>query len=148
MRIILGTVICMTLGALWLYAPPMSVERRAWGWVRPQSYSFEFRYTCFCPGSGVWWRISVRDESGLYYQLVDPSKLTRHFDGLESPPVVLPNLSTIFDDIANRASGSTYYRVRYDPRWHFPVYAHGENLFRTDSDWTFSVRDFHPDPGR
>jgi hypothetical protein len=149
MKLILGTVLCITLGALWIVDDrPLGVERRAWELLRPRSYSFEYQYTCFCPGSGLWWRISVRDETYLYYQLVDPSKLSGHFPALESPPVQLPNLSTLFDDIAQRASGSTLYHVRFDPRWHFPVHAYGDRLLWSDSYWTMSVRNFHPDPGR
>ena len=111
MKIILGTVICITLGVLWLvYDHPRGVERRVWERLRPRSYSFEYQYTCFCPGSGLWWKISVRDEAFLYYQAVDPSKLSGHFPALERPPLQLTSLSTIFDDIAKRASGSTYYR--------------------------------------
>lgn len=148
MKIIFAAIIGMTLGVLWLYAPPMSAERRAWELMRPRSYSFEFRYTCFCPRSGAWWRISVRDESVLYYRLVEPSQLAGHFPALQSPPIQLPSLSTIFDDIAQRGSESTYYRVKYDPRWHFPIYASGDRVFWTDSYWTMSVRNFHPDPKR
>ena len=149
MKIILATVMSVTLSAfLLVFAPPMRAERWAWERAHPKNYTFEYQYTCFCPGSGAWWRISVRDETFLYFQLVDPPKLTDHSPGLEKPPVQLPNMSTIFDKIAARASGSTYYRVRYDPRWHFPVYAHGDNWFWTDSDWTISVRNFHADQNR
>jgi uncharacterized protein DUF6174 len=146
MKIIVLAILCVALSVLWfLYRPPLGGERREWERLRPAAYTFEYQYTCFCPGSGAWWRITVHVDSVTDVQLIDSTQV-RGLTYARSNS--RPTLTSLFDEIASNASRSSYYRASYDPRWHFPVHASGDRLGFTDSYWTIDVRNYRPHTSR
>jgi hypothetical protein len=118
-------------------------ERAAWQRARPRSYVFEYQRSCFCPGSGAWWRVTVRDGSVADVLLLDSTGAERGLDYARTMPH--PTLSGLFDDIAalsQRPHATS--RVQYDSKWHFPSHASGDRSDRTDNYWSLIVRNFRP----
>lgn len=133
----------IALLAQWACGPSLDEARDAWHRGHPDSYLFEYQRSCFCPGSGAWWRVTVRHDSVVDVQLLDSPTDVGHLD--YSSGMSHPTLSQLFDGIAAFSLGPhTWTRVRYDRQWHFPSHASGDVTDRTDSRWNFSVRNFHP----
>jgi hypothetical protein len=133
----------IALLAAWACGPSFEDARSAWQRARPDSYVFEYQRSCVCPGSGAWWRVTVRRDTVVDAQLLDAPTADR------SPDYALgmshPTLSQLFDGIAAFANRPhTWTRVRYDRHWRFPIHASGDATDRLGSQWRFSVRNFHP----
>ncbi len=130
--------------ALWACGPKLEDARLAWQRGHPDSYVFEYQRNCVCPGSGLWWRITVKDDSTVAAQLLDSSATP---GDLGTSPRMHPTISQMFDGIAAFAQHPhTWTRVHYDSRWHFPADARGDATDRTAGGFHFYVRNFHPIP--
>jgi uncharacterized protein DUF6174 len=129
---------------LWACGPKLEDARLAWQRDHPDSYGFEYQRNCACPGSGLWWRITVKDDSIVAAQLLDSSA---DISELGASLQMHPTISQMFDGIAAFAHHPhTWTRVHYDSRWHFPADARGDATDRTASGWHFYVRNFRPIP--
>src|SRR5258708_35738890 len=53
----------------------LSREKRAWERGRPSSYIFEYQYTCFCSGSGAWWKVAVDGDAVTNVELIDSTQV-------------------------------------------------------------------------
>ena len=133
----------LPLLGLWACGPSLEDARAAWQRVRPDSYVFEYQRNCVCPGSGEWWRVTVRHDS-----VVDADLLEAPADrnpGSTFGKMMHPTLSQMFDGIAAFASRPhTWTKIRYDRHWRFPSQASGDATDRLGSQWRFNVRNFHP----
>src|SRR5262245_51837653 len=69
-RSALGTV---GLGTLSACGPSLDEAQRAWQAEDIDSYVFEYQRNCICPGTGLWWRITVRRDTVVTATLVDSS---------------------------------------------------------------------------
>jgi len=140
-RPILRPSLPIVLAGLAACTSSLSREKRAWERGRPSSYIFEYQYTCFCPGSGAWWKVAVDGDAVTNVDLIDSTQVRRGLTYLRS--LRQPTLSGLFDEIAQwTAPASATYHVNYDPQWHFPAAAQGVDFNRTDSRWTIVVRRF------
>lgn len=134
-------VLLSALLALLGCGPSMEEARDAWQRAHPDAYVFEYQRTCVCPGSGTWWRITVRQDSVVAVQVVDSGTVHEPLDPLG---LSHPTLSQLFDGIAAFSlRPHTWTKVRYDRQWHFPSSASGSLTDRYDSRWSFEVRNFH-----
>lgn len=123
-----------------------SVEQAALVWQRdhPDSYVFEYQRNCACPGSGLWWRVTVKHDSVVAAQLLDSTAIN---NALGTSLRMHPTISQLFDGLLKVASRRhTYTRVTYDPKWHYPVSAMGDATDRTNSHFQFNLRNFQPLP--
>lgn len=130
---------------LWSACGP-SVDEAALTWERdhPDSYVFEYQRNCACPGSGVWWRVTVRTDSVVAAQLLDSNAIN---NGLGTSIRMHPTISQLFDGLLKVAHRPhTWTRVKYDPKWHYPIRATGDATDRTDSHFQFNLRNFQPLP--
>ena len=134
----------IALLGLWACGPSLEEARDAWQRAHPDSYVFEYQRSCLCPGSGAWWRVTVRRDSVAQVQRLDsPSDDGR----LDSSRMAHPTVSQLFDGIAAfSVVPHTWTKVRYDRRWHFPRYASGDATDRNGRRWRFTVRNFQPLP--
>ena len=136
--------VAIALLALSACGPKLEDARLAWQSDHPDSYVFEYQRNCVCPGSGLWWRITVKDDSTVAAQLLDSSAAT---GDLGTSPRMHPTISQMFDGIAAFAQHPhTWTRVHYDSRWHFPADARGDATDRAAGGFHFYIRNFHPIP--
>lgn len=141
-RALLSLIALLTL---WACGPSFEDAQIAWQRARPVSYVFEYQRSCRCTGAGMWVRVTVRNDSVVDAQLLDPPAADRPPD--YSLRISHPTLSQMFEGIAAFASQPhTWTRVHYDSHWHFPDRASGDATDRVDSRWSFKVRNFHPLP--
>jgi hypothetical protein len=132
----------LALLALWACEPSLEDARAVWHRAQPVSYVFEYQRTCVCPGSGTWWRVTVRDDSVVNAQLLPSPAANR--DPAYGLNMSHPTLSQLFDGIAAfEDQPHTWTRVRYDRHWRFPSHASGDATDRLGSHWSFRVRNFH-----
>jgi len=135
--------LAIALLALPACGPKLEDARLAWQSDHPDAYVFEYQRNCVCPGSGLWWRVTVRNDSVVTAQSLDSSTST-------SDPAALrlhPTISQMFDGIAAFAlRPHTWSRVHYDKRWHFPADARGDMTDRTAGGFHLYVRNFHSIP--
>ena len=91
-----------------------------WEKIRPNAYAFEYQRSCFCPGAGAWWRITVRRDSVVGVELIDTTEAGRGLDVARRGPH--PTISSLFEDLErDSARPSAQVRVQYHRVWHFPV---------------------------
>jgi len=135
-------LLSIALLTLWSCGPSFDEARDAWQRAQPAAYIFEYQRSCFCPGSGAWWRVTVRHDSVVDVQLLASPTADGHLE--YSPRMSHPTLSQLFDGIAAFSLGPhTWTKVQYDRQWHFPSHASGDVTDRTHGRWSFSVRNFH-----
>jgi hypothetical protein len=134
----------VALLGLWACGPSLEDARATWQRVHPDSYVFEYQRNCICPGSGEWWRVTVRQDSVVDAQLLEAPAADRN-PGSTFGKILHPTLSQMFDGIATFASRPhTWTKVRYDRHWRFPSQASGDATDRMGSQWRFNVRNFQP----
>src|SRR5512147_2887749 len=98
---------------LWACGPSFEDAQIAWQRARPDSYVFEYQRSCRCPGAGLWWRVTVRNDSVVDVQLLDSPPAGRSPD--YSLRMSHPTLSQLFEGIASFASQPhTWTKVHYD----------------------------------
>jgi hypothetical protein len=137
--------VLIALLALAACGPSLEEARQAWQREHPDSYVFEYQRNCACPGSGLWWRITVRHDSVVAATLLDSSDIATR--NLRTSLAMHPTVSQMFEGIAAFAHRPhTWTRVHYDRRWHFPSDARGDATDVIGSGWHFYVRNFHPMP--
>ena len=133
----------LALLALWTCGPSFEDAQIVWQRTHPASYVFEYQRSCRCPGSGLWWRVTVRNDSVVAVQLLDASANDHPAD--YSLSMSHPTLSQMFEGLAAFAGEPhTWTRVHYDAHWRFPNRASGDATDRTGSRWGFKVRNFRP----
>jgi len=133
----------VALLGLWACGPSLEDAQATWQRVRPDSYVFEYQRNCICPGSGAWWRVTVRHDSVTEAQLIDAPPAGR------GPNLALgmshPTVSQMFDGIAAFANTPhTWTKIRYDRHWRFPSHASGDATDRLGRQWSFTIRNFQP----
>ena len=137
-----AALLTILLFGLWACTPSLDEAQAAWQRIRPAGYSFEYQRTCYCPQSGVWWRVTVRHDS-----VVDVEQLDSLGSAPYAPKVSHPNLTQLFDGIrAFKLRPHTWAKVSYDKKWHFPNEASGDATDRIGNGWRFRVRDFQSLP--
>lgn len=125
--------------------PSREEAQNAWQREHLASYVFEYQRNCVCPGTGLWWRITVRQDTVVAATLLDSSDVATR--NLGSSLGMHPTISQMFDGIAAFAQRPhTWTRVHYDKRWHFPSDARGDATDVAGEGWHFYVRNFHPAP--
>lgn len=138
------TLLIVSCGAFALAGcgPSLDDARLAWLRARPKAYVFEYQRNCTCPGSGAWWRITVRGDSVVGAQLLDSLHADRR---LGSSRRNHPTVTQMFDGIALfDQQPHTWTKVRYDAQWHYPSRASGDETDRNDAHWMFVIRKFTP----
>jgi hypothetical protein len=134
--------VAIALLAISACGPKLDDARLAWQREQPDSYVFEYQRNCVCPGSGVWWRVTVQHDSVVAAQRLDSAAIS-------DPKLLLlhPTISQLFDGIDEFAHRPhTWSRVHYDKRWHFPADARGDVTNRAAAGFHFYVRNFHAIP--
>ena len=141
-RFALGTVALVTVTAC---GPSFDEAQRAWQAQGIESYVFEYQRNCVCPGTGLWWRITVRRDTVVTATLLDSSDVATR--NLGASLGMHPTVNQMFDGIAAFAHRPhTWTRVHYDATWHYPSDARGDATDRAGNGWRFYVRNFHPAP--
>lgn len=115
----------------------ISRNESAWRSSEPRRYSFDYRYTCFCPGSGVTYRATVQNGTMISQTVVGSARGTPSI----IPPLTIDSLfATIIRAQRHKAPKL---EVDFDPVRHFPksIYILWE-AFITDSDTRVEVIDF------
>lgn len=116
--------------------------RAAWDRDRPDAYVFEYQRNCSCPGSGAWWRITVREDSVVSAELLDSLNADRR---LGSSLAAHPTVDQLFDGIATFGTHPhTWTKARFDSRWHFPTHASGDVTNIYNRHWDVVIRNFQP----
>ena len=125
--------------------PSLEEAQRAWQREQPDSYTFEYQRNCVCPGTGLWWRVTVRKDTVVAAALLDSSDVATR--NLGSSPGMHPTISQMFEGIAAFAHRPhTWTRVHYDKQWHFPSDAKGDATDVAGNGFHLYVRNFHPTP--
>jgi Family of unknown function (DUF6174) len=136
------SVALLTLSAC---GPSLEEAHSAWQREHPDSYVFEYQRNCVCPGTGLWWRITVRRDTVVTAALVDSSDVATR--NLGASLGMHPTITQMFDGITAFAHRPhTWTRVHYDAKWHFPSDARGDVTNRVGLGFHFYVRNFHPTP--
>ena len=131
--------------ALSACGPSIDEAQRAWQRDHPDSYVFEYQYTCACAGTGLWWRVTVRRDTVIAAALLDSSDVATR--NLGTSLGMHPTITQLFDRIATFAhSPHTWTRVHYDAKWHYPSDVRGDMTSRTGQAFHMYVRNFHPTP--
>ena len=123
-----------------------SVDDAALVWQRehPDSYVFEYQSICVCPGSGLWWRVTVRDDSVVASELLDSTAIR---NGLGASLKVHPTITQLFDGLTSMTHRPhSWTKIRYDPEWHYPVSAKGDATDQNNSHFQITLRNFKPLP--
>src|SRR5262245_21345927 len=94
-RSALGTVVLVTLSAC---GPSLDEAQRAWQAEDIDSYVFEYQRNCICPGTGLWWRITVRRDTVVTATLVDSSDVATR--NLGASLGMHPTINQMFEGIA------------------------------------------------
>ncbi len=140
-----GAVALPVILALSACGPKLEDARLAWQRVQPRAYVFEYQRNCACPGSGLWYRVTVRDDSVTAAELLESSSPGNPGPGFSRS--MHPTISQMFDGIVEfEQHPHTWTRIHYDPRWHFPDDARGDATNRLEGSFHFYVRNFHPIP--
>jgi hypothetical protein len=117
-----------------------------WEAMQPHAYVFEYQRSCFCPGSGAWWKITVRGDSVVGVELVDTAEAQRGLDVASRGRH--PTISLFFEYL-ERDSARPFAKVQveYHRIWHFPVWMDVDPI-RTaiDDEWKAVIHGFHPIP--
>ena len=125
--------------------PSLEEAQRAWQREHLASYVFEYQRNCVCPGTGLWWRVTVRQDTVVAATLLDSSDVATR--NLGTALDMHPTISLIYSGIAAFAQRPhTWTRVHYDKRWHFPSDARGDATDVAGKGWHLYVRNFHPAP--
>ncbi|MEO8880213.1 MAG: DUF6174 domain-containing protein [Gemmatimonadaceae bacterium] len=115
----------------------ISHNQSTWRKSQPRKYSFEYRFTCFCPGSGITYRATVDNGSMISRTVVGPAPGAP----ISAPPLTIDSLfATIKRAQLHRAPKI---EVKFDSVRHFPksIYILWQTGV-TDSDTRVEVLDF------
>ena len=142
---------------LWLFAvgqlsacsrsQSVETELRAWRAVAPPSYEFDFKWKCFCPGAGVWWRVVVENHVVTGANVIDSTLIPK--GGFGPPAGGFPTIDSVFARIERAiAANSASVDVFYDADLHFPISVTVDQLREAvDDEWTLDIRSFRPRRG-
>ena len=138
----LGTLVLLTASAC---GPSFDEAQGAWQAQHIDSYVFDYQRNCVCPGTGLWWRITVRRDTVVAATLLDSSDIATRNIGATLG--MHPTINRMFEGIADFAHHPhTWTRVHYDRKWHFPSEGKGDRTDRAGSGFHFYVRNFQPTP--
>ena len=119
---------------------------RAWRNLGIHNYQFEYQRLCFCPGSGAWWRVTVKGDSAVNVQLVDTGSARRGLNYASQLPQ--PTIPDLFHDLTRDSRPAlAQLHVEYNELWHFPSAMKVDPSPTTiDDEWELTVRNFRPWP--
>lgn len=127
-------------------ASAISRHRANWELARPARYVFEYQLHCFCPRAGTWWRATVRGDSTADLLMLDSSaSASRDVLNRRSTPLTVDHLFDLLERSVTLKLARI--RVKYDPRWHFPVFVDADPiLMAVDDEWELTIRRFEALP--
>jgi Family of unknown function (DUF6174) len=118
------------------------LQQNSWKLLGPRDYSFTYQPVCMCRGSGLLYRVAVRDGKVVSFENgSDPVRLSLR----DLPrPTVDSLFAWVKDAYARKAA---VVRVTYDPQFHFPANVSIDwDLNIIDDEFSFEVRDLRPIP--
>ena len=119
---------------------------QSWRSVAPRAYEFEYSWQCFCPGGGIWWRLTVENDLVTSAAVVDSSNPGK--GGIVPPAEGWPTVDSVFARITRERASSDSVEVSYDPEFHFPRRVRVDRIRNAiDDEWTIELRGFRARPG-